>query len=188
MNFMSPSRRTIPIMVLLLAACGSDGGTTSTSPAAGGDIAAPITQTALDGGSGSVAPVCDFASADDLAALFPGATAGDSAPSSNSCTLGMTTAAGTAYFSMTPSMAALDARMQQDTDLGFTISQLDGVGERAYFSPGNDIFPQADLVFEKAGTTYAVRASYANSCQSMAPQPALQDAMMRIAAAWATSI
>jgi len=187
MHSMSPVYRTLPfVTVLLLAACGSDSGTTST--AAGGDSATPVTQVGSDSDGDSVAPVCNFASADDLAALFPGATVGNPDPSSNSCTIGMTTAGGTAYFLMTPSMGTLDARLQQDTELGLTISQLDGIGERAYFSPGNDTFPQADLVFEKAGTTYAVRASYANSGQPMAAQPALQDALMRIAAAWATSM
>ena len=195
---MSPISRTLPfITVMLLAACSSESGTAATSSTAGIDPAAPVTQLTSDtsaasaetaGSAGSAAPVCAFASADDLAALFPGATAGDPGQSGNSCTLAMSTTAGTAYLSMSPSIIGLDDRQQQDTDLSLTISQVDGVGDRAYFSPGDGTFPQADLVFEKGGNTYAVRASYGNSGQPMVDQPALQDSLTRIAVAWAASI
>ncbi len=191
MDVMSLLHRSLPFLtVALLAACSSDnGGTTATSPAGGSDTAAPITQAGSDGGVvDSVAPLCLFASADDLAALFPGATAGNPEPSSNSCSIAMTAAGGDAFFLMTPSLAGFDARVQQDTDLGLTISQLDGIGERSYYSRGNELFPQSDLVFEKAGTTYSVRASYANSGQTMVAEPTLQDTLMRIAATWAASI
>ncbi|MGB8858537.1 MAG: hypothetical protein WCC60_04745 [Ilumatobacteraceae bacterium] len=184
---MRPLYRALPfITALLLAACTDDsGGASSTSPASSGDAVAPATQGESND---NAAPLCQLASAADLAALFPGATAGTPDPSSNSCTIGMTTAGGTAYFMMTPSLAVFDDRTQQDTDLGFTLSQLDGIGDRAYYSRGNDTFPQSDLVFEKAGTTYAVRASYANSGQAMVAEPTLQDTLMRIASAWAASI
>jgi hypothetical protein len=190
MHDMSPIYKTLPVVTaLLLAACSSNSsdGSTATSPT-GGDATAPVTQAGSDDFGDSAAPLCDFASVDDLAALFPGATAGKPEPSSNSCTIAMTAVGGDAFFLMAPSLAPFDARVQQDTDLGLNLSQLDGIAERAYYSRGNDMFPQADLVFEKAGTTYSVRASYANSGQTMVAEPALQDTLMRIAAAWAASI
>lgn len=185
--------RSLPLLAVLAlaASCSSDSrdsSSGSTKPAGGADTAVPDTSPGGDGSGESSAPLCLFASSDDLAALFPGATAGNPDPSSNSCTIAMTAAGGDAFFLMSPSLAPFDARMQQDTDLGLTISQLDGIGERSYYSRGNDLFPQADLVFEKAGTTYAVRASYANSDQSMIAEPTLQDTLMRIAATWAASI
>lgn len=188
---MNPRTYALPLIATLLiaASCGSDDSKTAgSSPDVTTISVADSTGGGGDGSTDSVAPLCLLATADDFAALFPGATAGNPDPSSNSCTIGMSTAGGTAYFMMTPSMAVFDDRLQQDTDLGFTISQLDGIGDRSYYTRGNDMFPQSDLVFEKAGTTYAVRASYANSGLAMPAEPGLQDTLMRIAAAWAATV
>ncbi|MEQ1698811.1 MAG: hypothetical protein ABMA25_01825 [Ilumatobacteraceae bacterium] len=188
---MNPRISALPLIAALLlgASCGSDDSKTAGSSPDATTIS--VADTTGGGGSGSTdspAPLCLLATADDFATLFPGATIGTPDPSSNSCTIAMTTAGGTAYFLMTPSLLSYDDRLQQDTDLGFTISQLDGIGDRAYYSPGNEMFPQADLVFEKAGTTYSLRATYTNSGLAMPAEPGLQDTLMRIAAAWAATL
>lgn len=187
---MNPRTYALPIIATLLfgASCGSDDSNTAGSSPDATTISVADSAGGDGGSTESAAPLCLLATADDLAALFPGATAGNPDPSSNSCTIAMSTGSGSAYFMMTPSLATFDDRMQQDTDLGFTISQLDGIGDRAYYTRGNDMFPQSDLVFEKAGTTYAVRASYTDSGLAMTPDPTLQDTLMRIAAAWAAIV
>ena len=125
-----------------------------------------------------------------LGALFPGGTIGEADPSGGQqlCTLPITGPNGPAYFLMTPSLLPYDDRLQNDTALGFTISQLDGIGDRAYYSPGNATYAQADLVFELAGTPYSIRATYTDSGLTMPTEPTVQDGLMSIAAAWAATL
>lgn len=188
---MKLAHRSLAVLtaVLLATACGGDDKKSADTVAAGGDTsAAPI--TGGESGDNVDGTLCSLASADDIAALFPGGTPGEADPSGGqqACTLPITGPSGAAYFLMTPSLLPYDDRLQNDTDLGFTISQLDGIGERAYYSPGNETFPQADLVFEKAGTAYSLRATYTNSGLTTAAEPGLQETMMRIAAAWAATL
>jgi hypothetical protein len=183
-------------VALLAVGCSSDDKSATDTVAAGGDVtAAPVTDGGGDTGSGDTGgnvdgSLCDLAAADDLATLFPGGTIGEPDPTGGqqACSLTITGPAGTAYFSMTVSLLPYDDRLQNDTDLGFTISQLDGIGDRAYYSPGNETYPQADLVFEKAGSAYSMRATYTNSGLTMAAEPGLQDTMMRVGAAWAATL
>lgn len=179
---MHPRLLALPLLALAaLAACSDDdaAGTAATSP-----ITSPTSAT---GGADGVAPTCDLAAA-DLATLFPGATAGDPVPSATTCNISMTTSDGVGYFLMDTSALPYDERLQNDTDHGFTISQLDGIGERAYYSRGNAEFSQADLLFELNGTAYVVRAQYTDSGVEMIAEPTLQDTLQRIAAAWAASL
>lgn len=185
--------RTLPVILVtvLAASCSSDSkSSTDTTVAGGGVTAAPATDGGGGGGGNVDGTLCDLVSADALAALFPGGTPGAADPSGGqqACTLPITGPSGTAHFLMTPSLLPFDDRLQNDTDLGFTISQLDGIGDRSYYSPGNETYPQADLVFEKAGAAYSLRATYTNSGLTMAAEPGLQDTLMQVAAAWAATL
>lgn len=185
----------LPLVFVLAAGCSSSG-SSKTTTVDGSSVASPggEASTASDGSGGSGGNIdgslCALASADDLAALFPGGTIGQADPSGGqqSCSLPVAGTAGTAYFLMTPSLLPYDDRLQNDTALGFTINQLDGIGDRAYYSPGNATYPQADLVFERGGVAYSLRATYTNSGLTMAAEPGLQDTMMRIAVAWAAQL
>jgi len=182
----------LPLVFVLAAGCSSSG-SSKTTTVDGSSVASPggEASTASDGSGGNIdGSLCALASADDLAALFPGGTIGQADPSGGqqSCSLPVAGTAGTAYFLMTPSLLPYDDRLQNDTALGFTINQLDGIGDRAYYSPGNATYPQADLVFERGGVAYSLRATYTNSGLTMAAEPGLQDTMMRIAVAWAAQL
>ena len=180
---MNPRHLALPLIALLaITACSDD---KSSTPAADSATTMPGTTT---GGSTDTAPTCALATAEQLATLFPGATAGEPVPSASTCNISMTTASGTGYFLMDTSALPYDDRLANDTSLGFTISQLDGIGERAYYSRGNDQYSQADLLFELNGTVYVVRAQYTDSGVEMVAEPTLQDTLMQIAAAWAATL
>lgn len=189
----------LPLVFVLAAGCSSSSGSSKTTTVDGSSVTSPGREasTASDGSDASGisggnidGSLCALASGDDLAALFPGGTIGQADPSGGqrSCSLPVAGTAGTAYFLMTPSLLPYDDRLQNDTALGFTINQLDGIGDRAYYSPGNATYPQADLVFERGGVAYSLRATYTNSGLTMAAEPGLQDTMMRIAGAWAAQL
>lgn len=170
--------RWLPLVAALaLSGCSTDQGSTSPSPSP-----SPSTEV-----TDSDAPTCAFATG-ELATLFPGATADAPVPSATTCNIAMTTSSGTGHFLMDTSAMTYDGRLQNDTDLGFAISQLDGIGERAYYSRGNDEYSEANLLFEMAGTVYVVRAQYSDSGVEMIAEPTLQDTLQRIAAAWAASL
>ena len=132
--------------------------------------------------------MCAFVTTSQLETLFPGGSVGEPVPNPTLCNIPITSATGSiAYFVMSTSAVAYDERMQGDTANGFTVSQLDGIGEQAYYARGADS-GVSNLVFVKGEEIYVVLVEYTNSDLEMPAEPTVQDTLMQIAAAWAASL
>lgn len=190
------TRAALPLLALALLApaCGGDDDSTAASTAPSVVDSSGTNTTAASGGDSgdsgdSLGPVCDLVNPDDLAALFPGALPGSPDVSTNSCSLTVSPSTGAgAFFAMMPVFTPFDDRLQIATDLGHTISQLDGIGERAYYAAGASGFEFGEVVFEKGGIVYSVIADYALGDVPMPDAATIQDTLMRIAGTWAQTL
>jgi hypothetical protein len=165
------------------AAAEASGATPETTPTEAGDADGTETATATDSGavSGgpegvdiSQAPLCALVSAEAAKTLFGDLKIANPSPDPRSCGL-FATPEGVAFGAsllIQPMFAQFDDNVKTSKELGYTVEELTGIGEKAVFISGTvpGFAPSADVVFLKDQTTYHVMVSFGGGVPAVDPQ------------------
>lgn len=199
----SPGRKRwilgLAVSVSLLAGCGSSD--KETADASGSDTpvvteatgadsdataAAVAAESVAPSGEGpagvnvSQTPMCKLVSTDVAKALFGDLKIDTPAPEQNSCGLFAKPEGAVLGRSLQlmPVLIPLDAKVEQDKALGYTVEELSGIGDRAVYIAGDveGFAPSRQVVFTKGEITYTVSTSFADG--SPAPDAATVKAII----------